>query len=284
MSARTRSNAISFPRRPIGPTLSRNLFRSPGLPSEVAGRTKNAVHSARNPLLRALGPRSPALPRTELPDRRPGSQPETESVLLERTSGENSASGAAPCRASRSFLTFGCIRSERGPEGVAQVVMAIGGDRDGRARPSAEGPLCWKLQTTSVSARILSATAMRGVRAQPGRPRTQWRRLRHVSFPHSAPPEAKPCSSPGPFAGSWPAHESRCARARPARIEPARNCYRLDAEALACRQPTCTSVRGDIPDAALARSTVEAPNRESTDRALTASEYVVTITRPALPE
>ena len=37
VSARTISSAILFPRRPIGPMLSSNLFRSPGPPSEVAG-------------------------------------------------------------------------------------------------------------------------------------------------------------------------------------------------------------------------------------------------------
>ena len=67
----------------------------------------------------------------------------------------------------------------------------------------------------------------------------------------------------------------RNARERPARNEPACYYYRCDAEALNCRQPTCQSVRGDIPDEALTRFAVEALNRESIDLALAVREYVV---------
>ena len=97
-------------------------------------------------------------------------------------------------------------------------------------------------------------------------------------------PRPRPGPAPGPLRDLGPHTRVRCARAWPPRIEPARDCYRFDAEALACHQPTCTSVRGDIPDAALARSAVGALNRESTGRALAVSGLVVTIARPALPE
>lgn len=67
----------------------------------------------------------------------------------------------------------------------------------------------------------------------------------------------------------------RYARARPARNEPARYYYRCDAEALSCLEPTCQSVRGDIPDAALSRFAVKAVNRESIDFALAVRDQVV---------
>lgn len=67
----------------------------------------------------------------------------------------------------------------------------------------------------------------------------------------------------------------RYARARLARNEPARYYYRCDAEAVSCQESTCQSVRGDIPDAALACFAVEALNRESIDLALAVREQVV---------
>ena len=64
----------------------------------------------------------------------------------------------------------------------------------------------------------------------------------------------------------------RYVRTRPAGNGPARNCYRCDAEALNCRQPTCQIVWGDIPDAAVAHFAVEALSRDSIDPALAVSE------------
>lgn len=61
----------------------------------------------------------------------------------------------------------------------------------------------------------------------------------------------------------------------PARNEPARYYYRCDAEAVSCQEPTCQSVRGDIPDSALACFTVEVLNRESINLALAVREQVV---------
>ena len=66
----------------------------------------------------------------------------------------------------------------------------------------------------------------------------------------------------------------RYAQARPARNEPARHYYRCEAAAISSGQPTCQSVRGDIPDEALARFAVESMNRESIDLALAVRDQV----------
>ena len=66
----------------------------------------------------------------------------------------------------------------------------------------------------------------------------------------------------------------RYAQARPARNEPARHYYRCEAEAIRSGQKICQSVRGDIPDGALARFAVESMNRDSIDLALAVRDQV----------
>lgn len=117
------------------------------------------------------------------------------------------------------------LPDERGLGGFAHVATAIGaGKRIATSapvlhfgdmgsvdlpRPPSKGPLCLKLRTASISTRILSATAMGGVRPQPRHPSMQSRRLRHASCPHARTARGQgPAPVPGPVRDLRPAHES----------------------------------------------------------------------------
>lgn len=201
VSANTIYSATLFPRRHIGPELSTNLFRLPGLPSEVSGPRKDAVHSAGDPLRRTLVVPAPPCHARAF---RGGALDSlcqspccwSEQVeRIERPAQLRAADQGVPPHAAVSAVSVArehsctpqrLLKGGEEPRRACPSFMSPTWDIVDLHRPSSRGPLCLKLRTNSVSTRTLvnrdgwytGATGTPSYVIRPASPR-DWRARRH---------------------------------------------------------------------------------------------------------